>query len=355
MKNNPTLSVAMCTYNGAQYLRQQLDSIAAQTRLPDEIVVCDDGSSDETVEILNEFRRSAPFPVCIIVNTENIGITKNFERAIELCEGDIIALSDQDDVWPADKLRRLEQTLTAEDAGMVFSNALVVDANLTPTGRTLWDFTFDKRKRRRVKRRGALEVLVGENFVTGAAMAFWSRYRSVCLPIPTDTFYLHDGWLALTIAAVAPVSALDEPLLLYRSHNTQAVGVRPFSAKLTKRPDRFERHGNSLQEMASFLRSQTESYATVRARLLESKEAASLAKGIDAVESRIEELEHYASHFQRRSQMSSNRIRRAPEVIKELLGLRYHRYSNGFSSFAKDLLIQDKTILPRYTQTEIFK
>src|SRR5882762_9087557 len=98
------ISIAMCTYNGARYLREQLDSIAAQTRPPSELIVCDDNSLDETREIVAGFAASAPFPVRLGVNEQNLGSIRNFERAIKLCEGDLIALSDQDDVWLPEKL-----------------------------------------------------------------------------------------------------------------------------------------------------------------------------------------------------------------------------------------------------------
>src|SRR6266567_6944512 len=105
------ISVAMCTYNGARFLREQLESIAAQSRLPDELVVCDDGSTDETVETIKAFVGRAPFAVRLEINSKNLGSTKNFEKAIGLCEGEIIALADQDDVWKPQKLAVLEATL----------------------------------------------------------------------------------------------------------------------------------------------------------------------------------------------------------------------------------------------------
>src|SRR5215217_714545 len=107
-------SVAMCTYNGARFVAEQLASIAAQTRPPDELVVCDDRSTDATIAYVREFARTAPFPVRIFENEKNVGSTKNFERALELCEGDFIAFGDQDDVWLPEKLRKLEDALANE-------------------------------------------------------------------------------------------------------------------------------------------------------------------------------------------------------------------------------------------------
>ena len=124
--------VALCTYNGALYLREQLDSLAAQTRLPDELVVCDDGSTDRTLAILDSFAAAAPFPVRIR-NRTRLGTPKNFERAIGLTTGAIIALADQDDVWYPHKLKRLERELArSKRIGLVFSDADVVDDRLRP-------------------------------------------------------------------------------------------------------------------------------------------------------------------------------------------------------------------------------
>lgn len=91
------ISVALCTHNGSAYLTEQLASIAAQTRLPDELVVCDDRSSDDTPRLLADFAARAPFPVQVVVNSENLGSTAKFAKAISLCQGDFIALSDQAD------------------------------------------------------------------------------------------------------------------------------------------------------------------------------------------------------------------------------------------------------------------
>src|ERR1700751_2230018 len=102
-----TISVALCAYNSSRYGEEQLESIASQSRLPDEVVICDDDSVDDTPSILERFRKEAPFDVRIHRNETNLGVTRNFEKAIALCSGDIIALSDCDDVWRGDKLERL--------------------------------------------------------------------------------------------------------------------------------------------------------------------------------------------------------------------------------------------------------
>ena len=110
------ISVAMCTYNGANFLPAQLASISDQTRPPDEIIVCDDASNDETRALLERFARTSAIPVSLYFSDQNVGSVKNFERAIGLCTGDVIALSDQDDVWRADKLQLIENAFREHPA-----------------------------------------------------------------------------------------------------------------------------------------------------------------------------------------------------------------------------------------------
>src|ERR1700728_4505611 len=107
------ISVALCTYNGERFLRHQLESIQQQTRLPDELVVCDDRSTDQTLAIVRELAGTVSFPVVIDQNHETLGSARNFEKAIRLCTGDLIALSDQYDIWYPNRLQRSDQEFVA--------------------------------------------------------------------------------------------------------------------------------------------------------------------------------------------------------------------------------------------------
>src|SRR5260221_2239662 len=126
-------SVSMCTFNGGQFLNEQLQSIATQDRLPDELIVCDDRSTDRTVAIVEDFAVSASFPVRVLVNETRLGTSKNFERAIRLAEREIIALADQDDVSDRRKLGLLESMFSRRPSlGLVFTDAELVDEALNP-------------------------------------------------------------------------------------------------------------------------------------------------------------------------------------------------------------------------------
>jgi glycosyltransferase involved in cell wall biosynthesis len=128
------ISIAMATYNGERFIREQLESLSAQTRLPDELVVTDDGSTDGTLEILRTFAREAPFPVRVHPGERNLGYTWNFLRAARLCTGDWIAFCDQDDVWLPQKLAAVERHSAAQGALLIVHSAEVVDKSLNPTG-----------------------------------------------------------------------------------------------------------------------------------------------------------------------------------------------------------------------------
>src|SRR5215510_10277990 len=184
----------MCTYNGAEFLPAQWESILAQSRGPDEIVVCDDGSNDQTRSQLEKHAVESSIPVTLRFNEKNLGLIKNFEQAISLCTGEIIALSDQDDVWRSDKLQSIEDAFNnSPNAGLVFSDAEIVNEDLEPLGRRMWDeVSFDAHKRKQIAHGHALEVLITGWTVTGATMAFRSRFVNLGLPIPENIAMIHD-------------------------------------------------------------------------------------------------------------------------------------------------------------------
>jgi glycosyltransferase involved in cell wall biosynthesis len=223
------LSIAMATYNGQRYLPEQLDSFVAQRRRPDEVIVCDDGSTDRTLAILTDFAATAPFPVTIYVNEERLGHVKNFEKAVGLCSGDVIFLSDQDDVWAPQKLERHESAHRDNPgAGVVFSDAALVDGELRPMGRRLWQHTGINPRRQKMFMDGrAFDLLIKRHFVYGIMLSFRSEFRDVLIPF--DLHYPHDDWIALVMSALTPFHMIDEPLVSYRQHANQLVGTGLFA------------------------------------------------------------------------------------------------------------------------------
>jgi glycosyltransferase involved in cell wall biosynthesis len=325
------ISIAMCTYNGAAFLPAQLQSIITQSRPPHEIVICDDVSTDNTRVLLENFKQQSPVPVTLHFNEQNLGSVKNFERAITLCTSDVIALSDQDDVWRNDKLQRIEDAFNnSPSAGLVFSDAEIVDENLNPLNRRMWDDVgFDAHRRKIVKTGRALEVVITGWTVTGATMAFRSRFVKLSLPIPDEIAMIHDGWIALTIAAVADIVALDEPLIQYRQHAQQQIGA-PARKETAPEP-----RGVQAIEFAFRRRN---SSADLH-KILETLETRLLAQAGDYdTRKALSFVSDYAFHLNVRANLPQRRLSRVPGILRELLSLRYHEYANGFKSAAKDLV-----------------
>lgn len=318
----------MCTYNGAEFLPAQWESILRQSRRPDEIVVCDDGSSDQSRSLLEKFAKESSIPVTLRFNEQNLGSVKNFEQAIRLCTGDIIALSDQDDVWHSDKLRSIEEAFTKNPAaGLVFSDAEIVDENLEPLGRRMWtEVCFEPYKQKLVARGRALEVLITGWTVTGATMAFRSEFVNLSLPVPDGIAMIHDGWIALTIAAVAEVVAIDEQLIKYRQHQKQQIGApsRPAATERSRGVEAAFQRRNSSADLQTILE-------TLEKRLMDHARAFDTRKALAFVSD-------YSFHLNVRANLPQRRLNRLPRILRELLTRRYHEYANGFKSAAKDLV-----------------
>jgi glycosyltransferase involved in cell wall biosynthesis len=322
-------SVAMCTYNGARYLPEQLQSLVAQTRAPDELVICDDGSSDETRHILEHFAAGAPFPVRLHFNKTNLGSNKNFEQAISLCVGDVIALCDQDDIWHTEKLALMEAVLAVQpEVGLVFTNGEVVDENSQLANFTLWEgFGFESRSQARVRAGQAFEALIGRASVTGAAMAFRTRFSRLVLPIPDDVGFVHDEWIALLIAANAKLAMVDKPMIKYRRHPRQQVGIS--QPALGPAQSRVEQVRKAIERKNPFS-SEINRLLAIEDRLVSRRDAFPCENAYRIVQDRM-------SHLEARASIPGQGLKAVPCVLRELLTLRYHRYSRGLHSAAKDL------------------
>src|SRR5579872_5327047 len=130
MRDALKVSVAMCTFNGAKFVEAQLQSIFQQTRVPDEIIVCDDVSTDATVEVLRKVAAKDPVNIQIHQNSRNLGYLENFESAVRRTTGDIIFLSDQDDVWLPEKVATMvEPFLRNPQVVLAYSDAMLTDAD----------------------------------------------------------------------------------------------------------------------------------------------------------------------------------------------------------------------------------
>jgi glycosyltransferase involved in cell wall biosynthesis len=316
------LSIALATYNGERYLGEQLESILEQTRLPDELVVFDDASTDSTPAIVRGFAERAPFPVRFQVNAERLGSTRNFEEAIRACSGDIIFLCDQDDVWYPEKMARMEERFVSDpEAGAVFTDADVVDQDLRPFGPRLWHAVrFKQKDQARFAAHDALSVLLRRPVVTGATMAFRSSYRELILPMPE--IWVHDAWISLLIGAVSHLAALPIPLIAYRQHSANQIGV----------PQHGKRSKGIKSSCAEFYGPQVSRFEIARAHL------AKLSDRFPDVMRHVGRIDDMLPFLRARAALPDARWRRVPGALHELVALRYHRHAYGLKSFRRDLL-----------------
>jgi len=224
------ISIAMCTYNGQQFLQRQLDSFAAQTFPPQELVVCDDGSTDDTLAIVARFAERAQFPVRIFRNSHNLGPAKNFEQAINLCGGDLIALSDQDDEWYPGKLAEFQRFFERfPEAIVAFSDADLIDEHSVPLQKKLWrSVRFSDPNPTPHMDASIFAVLLKLNHIaTGATMVFRSQFRHQFIPIPGS--WLHDAWIIWLAASCGCAGLVPKAQMCYRVHPNQQLGLAPTS------------------------------------------------------------------------------------------------------------------------------
>ena len=335
----PTVTVALCTYEGEAWLPALFGSLERQTLPPTEVVVCDDASTDGTVAVLRELAARAPWPVRVTVNPVRLGFSPNFEQAVRLAAGEVIALADQDDVWAPAKLERLVAALRppvpptggAGQPGLVFSDADLVDEDLRPLGRRAWEaLGITDRELAGIRSGSAFRVLLRRQraaggTVPGATMAFAGQFREVVLPFPdglavSGKGFAHDAWITLVVAAMAPVVALAEPLVAYRSHPGQQIGLadrpapgRPgVGALAASRPD--------VPAWAS----------TLRERLQDQQRRFPCPASLELLAAMV-------GHLEGRAALPARRWRRVVPVARELVTGRYGEWSSGVSSALADL------------------
>jgi len=220
------ISIALATYQGAAFLEAQLRSILAQSRLPDQLVLSDDASTDATVAIAEATLATAPFEWMILQNPGPCGSSRNFAHALTRCTGDLIFFCDQDDIWDLDKIMCQAQILeTSTELGYCFCDARLVDAQLKPSGARLWSSLSleESIKRYNSGREAQASILLRQPLVTGTASVFRRSLLEALLPIPEG--WIHDHWFSLAAAISGQKGyALDAALLAYRQHPQQQVG-----------------------------------------------------------------------------------------------------------------------------------
>ena len=233
------ISIAMATYNGEKYLQEQLDSFLCQTRLPDELIVSDDCSIDRTVQIVKEFSMNAPFQVVLNQNPRNLGYAGNFNKALELTAGDIVFLSDQDDVWFPQKIAVIvSKAERYPEALAIMNDSELTDGNLQTVGLT---------------KLGQLRAggFSNKSFVMGCCAAVRRSLLDFALPVP-EGYASHDKWLLEIADALNTKLIFDEVLQYYRRHGSNESQAIFNQTKAISRRDVFKQWISEMIERNDF-------------------------------------------------------------------------------------------------------
>lgn len=213
----PSVSVVMATYNGEKFLARQLHSIISQTIPPKEIIVCDDGSTDNTIEILETFSQDTPIDFRYYRNETKLGVAANFKKAVALTSpGNYIALSDQDDIWLPEKIERSIELLANIDdnitPSMIYSDLIMIDSaeNILNTSVNN-ELGHDKYIH-------CLPTLLFGNVVLGCTIMMNEKMKDLFQDIPDNTPLNHDAWISLIGFSFGKIACLPEPLIKYRKH-----------------------------------------------------------------------------------------------------------------------------------------
>jgi hypothetical protein len=312
------VSVVMATYNGARFLTEQLESLKRQSRLPDELVVYDDCSSDRTRDMLADAAREFPFKVVILHGERNVGVNGAFQRAIEASSGDIVFFCDQDDIWWTNKVEEyLRAFQSRHDAGFVFSDARQISPAGEDIGSTMWYRIGFAPQRRAAFDANPLGALLRRgNIVYGMASAFRGSILRSFLPIPPGM--THDTWFAVHTAAIgASGVALAKPLVDYRRHELQATAGT---------------HGQRRPGPGHWpLGTTIDALALARANVM--KYAAHHGVALDAA---IQQLDRKINFLRKRKALIEGKS--APRALLALLDADYWFYARGGLSVLRDYL-----------------
>jgi hypothetical protein len=225
----PSASVALASYNGSAFIGAQLDSILAQSELPDEIVVTDDQSSDDTLGILAGYAARSPVPIRAHRNPERLGFARNFARATSLCRSELIFFCDQDDIWAPTKVARVKDAFADPAVFLAYHDALVVTGDDQPLHRL-----YDADRQRALLAAQPIDPWHSAYGLTEAFRASLRDYddlweRALNHIDKENELLAHDQWYFFLAQIFGRVAYIDEPLVRYRQHGANAVGAAQYA------------------------------------------------------------------------------------------------------------------------------
>ena len=316
--NKRRVSIAMATYNGGAFLAEQLNSFIVQSRRPDELVICDDGSTDETLAIAERFAATAPFSVIVELNPQNLGYSANFSKALSLCSGDFLFLSDQDDRWFSTKIERALERMSG-GVPVVINNCMITDTDGTP-----WGTVLDNLRSLR---------LPDSEFANGACTGMSRPFATLALPFPPNIVF--DHWLGSLADTLGIRAVIEEPLQMYRRHSRNT--SQPVGARRNPKPFDFVRlHG--LKDPRPGWTHEITAAECIAARLRERRDLAEALAGGRAVDSALARLDEDKERYRQRLELLSHpRQRRVRNVLRLWRDGFYDDFA-GWKSAGKDLI-----------------
>lgn len=323
------ISVVVCTFNGSKFISEQLESILKQSIPISELVIGDDGSTDDTNEIISGWinANKPKFPEIEFhykINPKQVGVAKNFEAAMLRANGDWVFLCDQDDIWFPNKIETFVNFIKSNSGIHVFnSDGLLVSENLNKLPFTLFEsLGVTERDKSKFLRNKAFQVLIRKNICSGSAMAVNKAVIRLALPVPDR--WLHDEWIALVSSILFSNLIIDEPTYLYRQHSGNEIGARKpsFRNKLSKfREPREERNINI------YLRSKSlYEFAVERGW-----------GDLSPIPGLIKTLEQNKKFHEKRLLLPPTNALRIFQVIYMLIRGQYKRFANGFQDAIRDI------------------
>lgn len=331
--HGPRVSVALCCFNGHRYIKDQILSILRQTRMPDELVISDDGSSDGTIDIVRKtirerYHAGYRMPAIKILEADvllghasPLGVTRNFERAIASTSSEIIVLSDQDDLWSPAKIAGHLSVLIGDGAPLLHgSDVRLIDEEGAVVSASLFRAMGVHRAISEPIGRPSFEWLLGHSILPGMAIAFRRELLDWALPIPD--IWVHDRWLCLIARAAGQVQITREPLAFYRQHPANTIGTeRSFLTRIRRRGLRPSASAAEYAERFDVLCS--------RLRQVGAPDAA-----VDAASAK-RSFEH------RRCELPRRGFRRVPPVLDLVKSGSYRRWSRrGDLEAIRDLILR---------------
>jgi glycosyltransferase involved in cell wall biosynthesis len=319
-----TASICLCTYNGGLFLKELLDSLAAQTLRPAELLVGDDGSSDNTLQILRDFAADAPFPMEILTNERRLGPASNLERLLVRATGDVLFPCDQDDIWAPKKIEVLTQALDESPRqGAAICNSSFIDDAGRPLPGSLFERVHLNESTRQLVVSGSGSAMVRiarSNVVANHALVVRRNALDLLLPFGPRSYA--DWWIAIVLSATTGITIVDDCLVAYRLHDSNTIGM--------------------LDRLSSAKRVSPEAAVGFRADMLHDAIArvSELRPGALTSADRVV-LEELTAHLRIRGLLPARRARRVIPVLREAIGGRYNRFSEGWRSAVIDVVRQN--------------